>query len=159
MALQVGFAEVDITPPLGTHKIGWLKDIVSERILSPLFARVAVFQTAEAQIAVVQLDTLFIAWPEVVAIRQGVTERYHFPGSGVMVAATHNHAGPAIAHAGDVPKDEAYAALLVSRVIDAFGEALARLQEAEIGFGRAFEWRVAHGRMEKVGDKVTKCPK
>ena len=152
MAFQAGFAEVDITPPLGAHKIGWLKDIVSDKILSPLFARVAVFRTAGAQIAIVQLDTLFIAWPEVAAIRQGVSERYHFPGSGVMVAATHNHAGPAVTHAGDVPQDGTYAAWLVSRVINAFGEALARLQEAEIGFGRTFEWRVAHNRRVVMRD-------
>lgn len=152
MALQVGFAEIDITPPPGTHKIGWLKDIVSDQILSPLFARVAVFQTAETEIAIVQLDTLFISWPQVVAIRRGIAERYAFSGEGVMVAATHNHAGPAVTHAGDVPKDEAYAALLVSRVIDEFGQALARLQEAEIGFGRAFEWRVAHNRRVVMRD-------
>jgi len=40
MALKVGFAEVDITPPVGTHKIGWLKDIVSDTVLDPLSARV-----------------------------------------------------------------------------------------------------------------------
>ena len=152
MAIRVGFAEVDITPPLGTYKIGWLKKIVSERVASPLMARVAVFETAEAQIAVVQLDTLFIAWPEVAAIRRYVSERYGFAGDGVMVAATHNHAGPAVTHAGDVPKDEAYAETLVSRVVAAFGEALARRQEAEIGFGRAFEWRVAHNRRVVMRD-------
>jgi hypothetical protein len=29
MAPQAGFAEIDITPPLGTEKIDWLKVIVS----------------------------------------------------------------------------------------------------------------------------------
>lgn len=150
--MQAGFAEIEITPPLGTHKIGWLKDIVSETVLSPLFARVAVFKTPPVQVAVVQLDTLFIAWPEVTTIRQGVSERYGFAGDKVMVAATHNHAGPAVTHAGDVLKDEAYAATLVSRVIDAFGEALAQLQEADIGFGRGFEWQVAHNRRVVMRD-------
>jgi hypothetical protein len=39
MALRAGLAEVDITPPVGTHKIGCLRDIVSDRVLDPLCAR------------------------------------------------------------------------------------------------------------------------
>ncbi len=152
MTVQAGFAEVDITPPLGTHKIGWLKDIVSTEIRDPLFARVAVFKTGQEGVAFVQLDTLFIAWPEVAAIRQKVTQQYGFPGQHVMVVATHNHAGPAIAHAGDVPKDVAYADWLVSRVVEAFGRALDGLDEAEMGWGRCFEWNVAHNRRVVMRD-------
>ena len=146
MTLQAGFAEVDITPPVGTHKIGWLKDIVSTEVHDPLSARVAVFRTPQEQVAFVQLDTLFIAWPEVADIRQRVTEQHGFPGQHIMVAATHNHAGPAVTHAGDVPKDVPYANWLVSRVVEAFGVALEGLDEAEIGWGRCFEWNVAHNR-------------
>lgn len=158
MALQAGFAEIEITPPVGTHKIGWLKDIVSETILSPLYAHVALFRTpavngaAANQVVLVSLDTLFIAWPEVTAIRAGIAQQYGFPGNNILVAATHNHAGPAVTHAGDVPKDEAYARFLVSQVIAAFGQALANLEDAEIGRGRCFEWRVAHNRRVVMRD-------
>lgn len=152
MSLQAGFAEIDITPPVGTHKIGWLKDIVCQEVLSPLFARVAVFQSGPHQVAFVQLDTLFIAWPEVAAIRQGVGQAYGFEGQNVMVSATHNHAGPAVTHTGDVPKDEGYATALVSRVVEAFGQALARSEEAEVGSGSCFEWRVAHNRRVVMRD-------
>lgn len=156
MALQAGFAEIDITPPVGAEKIGWLKVIVSDEILSPLMARVAAFKTAEAQIAFVHLDTLFIAWPEVAAIRAGVEQAYGFPGAHVMIAATHNHAGPAVTHGGDVQKDEGYAAWLVSQVIAAFGQALANLTDAEIGFGHTFEWEVAHNRRVVMRDGTTR---
>lgn len=152
MALEAGFAEIEITPPLGTHKIGWLRDIVSDEILSPLYARVAVLRTASNGVALVQLDTLFIAWPEVKAIRQGVERAYGFAGANVMVVATHNHAGPAVIHAGDVPKDEAYAQYLVSQAIEAFGQALAHLEAVELGFGRCFEWGVAYNRRVVMRD-------
>jgi neutral ceramidase len=152
VAIQAGFAEIDITPPLGTHKIGWLRDIVSTEILSPLYARVAVFKAETDGVALVQLDTLFIAWPEVEAIRHGIERQYGFPGAQVMVSATHNHAGPAVTHAGDVPKDEGYAQTLVSRVIDAFGQALARLESCAVGFGQGFEWEVAHNRRVVMRD-------
>ena len=152
MALLAGFAEVEITPPLGTHKIGWLKEIVGAEVLSPLYARVAVFKTGTDSVAFVQLDTLFVAWPEVAAIRQGVKRAYGYLGVNVMVSATHNHAGPAVTHAGDVAKDERYAETLVARVIEAFGRALACLDPVEIGWGRCFEWRVAHNRRVVMRD-------
>jgi hypothetical protein len=152
MCLKAGFAEIDITPPLGTHKIGWLRDIVPDRILDPLFARVAVFEGRGSRIAIVQLDTLFVAWPEVAAIREGVAAAYGFPGEQVMVAATHNHAGPAVTHAGDVDKDEAYAVDLVRKVILAFGRALEGRRKAEIGVESCFEWGVAHNRRVVMRD-------
>ncbi len=152
MTIQAGFAEIDITPPLGTHKIGWLRDIVSDEILSPLYARVALFSAGAESIAIVGLDTLFIDRPEVQAIRRGVERAYGVRGRHVMLAATHNHAGPAVARAGEVAKDVAYARYLVSRVIAAFGLARERLEAAELGFGRSFEWRVAHNRRVVMRD-------
>jgi hypothetical protein len=57
-----------------------------------------------------------------------------------------------VAAAGDVAKDEGYATTLVERVIGAFGQALARLEPAEVGIGRCFEWRVAHNRWVVMRD-------
>ncbi|TFG71253.1 MAG: hypothetical protein E4H27_05015 [Anaerolineales bacterium] len=150
--LKAGFAEMDITPPLGTLKIGWLKRIVGEEILAPLYARVAVFKNEAETIAFVQLDTLCVAWEEVEAIRLGVEHTYSFPGAHIMIAATHNHAGPAVAEAGEVPKDDAYAADLVAKVIAAFGTALANLQAVEVGFNHVYEWHVAYNRRVVMRD-------
>lgn len=69
-----------------------------------------------------------------------------------MVTATRNHAGPAVTHARDVPKDEAHAQYLVSQVVKAFGHARASLLEAELGFWRTAEWRVAHNRRVVMRD-------
>ena len=68
--LRAGFAEVDITPPVGTLKIGWKKEIVSDRVLDPLFARAAVVESVEGSMAFIQLDTLSIRWTQVSDIRQ-----------------------------------------------------------------------------------------
>ena len=67
--MKAGFAEVDITPPVGTLKIGWLKKIVSDKVLDPLCARVAVFEQGGARVAFVQLDTLSIRWSQVREMR------------------------------------------------------------------------------------------
>ena len=150
--LKASFAEVDITPPLGILKMGWKKEIVSDQVLDPLFARVAVIESTGERIAFIQLDTLSIRWTQVSDIRQRITARYGFPGEHIMVSATHNHAGPAVANAGDVRRDDAYVETLVTKVVSMFGRALDGLQEAEIGFGSGFEFEVAYNRRVVMRD-------
>lgn len=145
-AMKVGFAETDITPPVGTHKIGMIKDIVSDSVLDPLFARVMVIESGGQRVAFVQLDTLSIRWTQVSDMRRRISDEYGFPGDNVMIAATHNHAGPAVANTGDVQRDDAYVEVLVTRVVAMFGKALGNMREAEIGFGSCFEFEVPHNR-------------
>ncbi|MCX5758438.1 MAG: hypothetical protein NTU83_08035, partial [Candidatus Hydrogenedentes bacterium] len=152
MGLRAGFAEIDIMPPVGTHKAGWLKDIVADTILDPLCARVAIFESDGQSIAFVQLDTLSVRWTQTNAIRQNVAAAFGYPRSHVMVAATHNHAGPAIANCGEAPRDDAYVAELENRVVAAFGCALDTMQDAEVGFGSCFEFNVGHNRRVVMRD-------
>ena len=144
--MKTGFAEIDITPPVGTRKIGWLKHLVGEEILDPLFARIAVFENAGRGVGLIQLDTLSIRWTQVDDIRRRIESRYGFPGRAIMVSATHNHAGPAVANCGRVPRDEEYIETLVEKCVAAFGEALERSEEAIIGFGHTSEFRVGFNR-------------
>ena len=144
--MRAGFAETDITPPIGTHKIGWLKDLVSESVHDPLSARIAVFGDGPDAIGFIQLDTLSVRWSQVQDIRSQIVARYGFPGESVLVSATHNHAGPAVASAGLVKRDGAYAATLTAKCVEAFGTALANHAEAEIGHSGVFEFRVGFNR-------------
>lgn len=144
--MRAGFAEIDITPPLGGYKIGWLKKIVVEKVLDPIYARIAVFESDGAAIALIQLDTLSVRWTQVNEIRQAVAQRYGFPGASVMIAATHNHSGPAVATVGEVPRDNAYVQTMVDKVVEAFGMALENQCEAQVGYGHVAEHRVAHNR-------------
>ncbi len=154
--MKAGFARVDITPPVGTHKIGWLIDIVSEVVLDPLYARAALFESGGEWVGFIQLDTLSVRWTQVNDIRARVEREHGFPGGRLMVAATHNHAGPAIAKIGDVPRDDACAEVVTQKCVEAVGEALSRMKEAEIGFGRAFEFAVGWNRRVVMRDGTTK---
>jgi len=150
--LKAGFAETEITPPIGTLKIGWKRIIVSDKILDPLFARAAVFESGGRSLGFIQLDTLSIRWTQVSEMRRLIAEKFGFPGGNIMVAATHNHAGPAVANCGDVPRDDAYVERLVRDVVEMFGRALKDMTDAEIGFGSAFEFRVSHNRRVVMRD-------
>jgi neutral ceramidase len=157
MALRAGFAEVDITPPVGTQIIGWLAVVVSQRVLDPLYARAAVFETDTGRIGFIQLDTLSIRWRQVQAIREQISAQFGFPGDNVMIAATHNHAGPAVMHCGDARRDDAYLETLTEKVVGAFGRALESLQEAQIGFGSLNEFDLSYNRRVIMRDGTVQC--
>ena len=152
MTFKAGFAEADITPPLGTHKIGWIKDIVSDEVLDPLFARAAVFESGDARLGIVQLDTLCAPASLVAGIREAVAAEHGFPGERVMVSATHNHAGPAVANAGEVERDDAYVEILIGKVVQVFGRALASMAPAQLGFGRRSEFNIGFNRRVVMRD-------
>jgi len=156
MAMRAGFAEADITPPLGTAKIGWLKELRGERVADPLFARVAVFECGGGRIGFAQLDTLSVRWTQTRDIRARVEKAFGFPGANLMVAATHNHAGPAVAGAGDVKRDEAYVEAMTAKIVEAFGRALEGMAEAEVGMGSAYEFGLSHNRRVVMRDGIVK---
>lgn len=150
--MQAGFAAVDITPPLGTHKIGMLRDIVPTQIHDPLHARAAVFDDGETAVVIVQLDTLSIRWSTVEAIRRQLAGQLPVPPHHVLVGATHNHAGPAVAVAGDVPRDDAYLETLVKRVVQVVTEAWEHREPAELGYGRTLEFGLSYNRRPVMRD-------
>ena len=150
--MRAGFAEVEITPPVGTHKIGWILDVVFEEVRDPLYARAAVFESGSSGVGFVQLDTLSVRWSFVDALRRRIQDEYDFPGTHVMVAATHNHAGPAVANCGLVRRDGAYLDVLLEKCVEVFGTAYDAMREAEIGFGRVADFDVARNRRVVLRD-------
>jgi len=150
--LQAGFAERDITPPIGSHKIGWMKDIVVEAIHDPLHVRAAVFERGDDRIGFVQLDTLSVRWTTTQDIRRRIEAECGFPGDHVMVSATHNHGGPAVANCGDVPRDDAYVEEMTRRCVRAFGQALDARRAAQLGFQHVYEFDVAANRRVVMRD-------
>jgi neutral ceramidase len=155
MSLEAGFGEVDITPPVGTRKIGWIKKIVSDEVLDPLYAHVAVLDSGEGRIAFIQLDTLSVRWTTTNVIRQRIEERYGFPGGNIMVSATHNHAGPAVAGLGGYRDDE-YVETMVGKIVELFGEVLEKMEPAELGIGRCVEFGLTRNRRVIMRGGTTK---
>lgn len=152
MSLRAGFAEADITPPIGTLKIGWIVRTPSDRVIDPLYARAVALQAGGEAIGLVSLDTLCVRWTQVAEMRRRIEARYGFPGANLLVAATHNHAGPAVKKFDGTPRDEAYVETMISKVVEMFGRALAGAEDAEIAFGSGFEFGLAHNRRVVMRD-------
>jgi len=155
--MRAAFYEIDITPKPGIEKIGWLQPLKGEVILDPLFARMAVFENKGKQIGFIQLDTLSVRWTQVNEIRKRIKARHKFPSENIMVSATHNHAGPAVAGFPPYQKrDDEYIEFMTEKCVEGFGKALGNMQEAKVGFNSVFNFDVAHNRRTKMRDGTVK---
>lgn len=91
--MVVGVAEADITPPPGLPKAGYSSNAHDGNgFRSRLRARVTYARTADAAIAIVQCDLLGGSS----VVQRLVAQRCDdfVPFAGVMIGATHTHAGP-----------------------------------------------------------------
>lgn len=91
--LQVGFAEVDITPDISGDKKVWIagygQNRAAEGVHDPLMARAIVYSDGNKQIAMAAVDLVGLQYDAVKLIRDQLPELDY-----VMVASTHNHEGP-----------------------------------------------------------------
>ncbi len=147
MSMRAAFGEIDITPPMGTQLAGWL-DLArpAETVRDPVYARVMLLECRDQRVAIVSLDLLSVRGSDVLDLRARMQAAADVPPSHTMVAATHNHAGPAIISIGPYRRDEAYLEWLKGAIVDMAADAAARLDPAEIGIASAFEARYCHNR-------------
>ena len=147
---RAGFGEVDVTPPDGTPRQGWNTKMTGEGALDPIFARAVVFDL-DRPLAIVALDVALVTEADTAAIRRKVEADHGVAGDRVMVAATHNHAGPAVIDEA-LPRDERYIARMIAGAAEAVGRALADREDAEVAAGKAVEWDVAYCRRVVMRD-------
>lgn len=155
MALSIGAAQRNISPPLGTHMAGYYHVRPASAIHDDLFARAMVVDDGETTIALVTCDLVSIREESVVNAREQVEEATHIPGGNVLICCTHTHTGPitrgdrSAATFGSM--SETYMATLeqqiAAAVIDAWKTRsigtlrIGKSQEARIAFNRRFHMR------------------
>ena len=92
-SLAVGYADIDITPPLGGSMPGYFTERLSTGILDPLLAKVLVLTEGKTTLAIVALDLIGLEAPEVNLLREAVTQRTGIPKDHIFVHCTHTHTG------------------------------------------------------------------
>lgn len=127
--LSAGVAKVDITPAevRDFEVTGHRRKVTGVR--DPLHAAVLVLNDGETKAAIVTLDTIG-AWDEMVQLaRQRIERQAGVPAANVMVAASHNHSGPAFR------KDSEWGRALIDKIGQAAQEAAASMRPVNVGYG------------------------
>jgi hypothetical protein len=98
-----------------------------------------VFESGGQRIGIVALDLPGVAISRVAAIRVA-GQKAGIPGGNIMVACTHNHAGPAVSPETSLPTDEVYLASMQERIADG----LQRASDKVVGLVVNFACHACH---------------
>ncbi|WP_240928007.1 hypothetical protein [Thalassoroseus pseudoceratinae] len=127
--LKAGVAKVDITPAdvRDFEVTGHRRKVTGVR--DPLRAGVLVLNDGETWAAIVTMDTIG-AWDDMVKlVRKQIEELTDIPAANVLIAASHNHSGPAFNEESDWGRD------LVSKIGQAAKDATNSMRTVNVGYG------------------------
>jgi hypothetical protein len=135
--LKAGFAQVDITPPIGDILTGPMGP-ASTGTDDPLKARAMVVQSGGRKLAIVGVDLVKFRRDLADKVIDLVMEQTDLTRDAVLICPSHNHSGPLIPADGDNAKaNKAYIDTLPKLVSDAIVEANRALQPARLSIGRS----------------------
>lgn len=165
MSLKVGFAKVNIDPPLGIGMRGYFVPRYARGFYDSLFVRTIAVANDEKTVLIINVDFCSIDDSLVAACHKLIEEEAGISKDNIFMGATHTHTGPLTSENGarfavDMDMIEAYARFFVTRVLDSVKLALADLMPAKMGFavGHAPE-RIAYIRRYRMKDGSTfTCP-
>lgn len=163
--LHIGVAEVEITPPPGTHIGGDACRLrLSEEILDPLYGRVLIVKSADdaqQSLCLVTLDVCTCGNKTAYALRSAVAQNLGIGIEAVMLHLMQNHSGPSLGgHLFLTPEspraykecwwtyqgDPEYPAYLLPRLLDAVKKAQSNMRPVEMCINRQADERIAHNR-------------
>ena len=154
--LKVGYARVDITPPMGVNISGYYKVRIADGVLDELEAcAVAVGDGNNTAILMTidhcGLNKVFLnEWRANIAAATGVS------AEAVFIHTTHTHTGPMLIKNHSNPLTAQYEAFLATRVVDVARFALADMKSAKMGIGVGEAKNVAFIRRYRMKDGTAK---
>jgi hypothetical protein len=164
--LEVGLAELEITPPSGYRMDGYFTERLNTGQKDPLKAKALVFQQGSTRTALVVCDLLGMPQTLSNEVRALAEKRTGIAAANIAITATHTHTGPlfagerarvfseqAAAKFGTDPLAAVkYPDMLRDRLVDVIVAANARVSPATLEFVLATEDRVSFNRRFHLKD-------
>jgi len=160
--LEVGFARVDITPPLGVSMPGYFVERHAKSVLDPLQINMVAFSDGTRKAIVAQFDTEAISDFVADTMRDAIAKATGIDRDAMLLHASHTHDGGCLkmkSATGSGAADDLYMGMAVSRAADAAVEAVRDLRPARLSVGRSVARRISFGRRYLMKDgKVATNP-
>jgi hypothetical protein len=172
-AFKAGFAERDITPPLGSEMPGGYGKAFQHSLHDPCKVRAAVFDDGRHRVALVGIDALGIHRSTVLAARRAIHAKTGIPDDAILIAASHSHSsGPTVwvmpgqyDHASEPVRrlayqqspcaDPKYLEKVETAIVEAVCQAHDSRVAARAGAGKGVEDKVAFNRRFRMRDGRT----
>ena len=151
---KAGAAQVDITP----GELMWMAGYAGRKkpadgYAQNLYAKALALEDENGnRVVMVTMDLIGVLRSLRDAVEKGVGEKFDLPPSALLLNASHTHCGPEYRERpGREEVARRYHALLEERVVEGIGQALERLEPAELSWGEARAGFAANRRGEIGG--------
>lgn len=148
--LKAGISKADITPPTGLMMEGNTRVEGAKGVHDPLFCRALAIGDGSSTVLLIACDICAIKNDQTKSIRSDLAGRTGLPEGNILVAAIHNHAGPAT----DLfyESDPAYIAGMLKTAADTGEAALADMTDVVVSLGTGTCDDMAHIRRIRMKD-------
>lgn len=146
--MKAGLARIDLTPAGPVWMDGMLRSHRSSGVHDPIGAKALVLSPGEQSsdaCAIISLDVCAMSSPDCQAIRVMIEKQTGIPYDRIIVAATHNHSGPAT-FGFFCPREDAYTQDLASKIAAMVKKATETQVLAAVGCGAGAEDSISHYR-------------
>ena len=150
--LQVGFARLDNTPPLGAPINGYTFVRYSEGVLDPLEIHAVAIGDGTNTVILIAYDSLGVSKDLLLEWRGRISKRCGVPVDSIYITASHSHTAPAGPRGDidDIAKE--YFASMARKIEDAAVYAVEDMRPAKMGYGIGEAKNVAFCRRYKMKD-------
>ncbi|HEV3167872.1 MAG TPA: hypothetical protein VGZ22_27975 [Isosphaeraceae bacterium] len=152
--LHVGFAEVDLKPPLGGSIPGYFNDRKATGFHDPILAKAIVLERAGVRGAIVALDLIGLNAREVAACRKAVAGSTDIAPDRVWIHATHTHTSAMVpryfTRDADQIVPDIYVGNVDDRWVQEFPQRVAEAVRSALQVARATQAQLAQDRVENV---------
>lgn len=148
--IQIGAATTIITPPVGSWQQGAGAAKKGAYVRDELEANVLYLSDGTTPLLLFSCDLVGLNLPDVIPMREAISEATGVPPRQVIITCTHTHSGPSLLKTNYLmPVDQAYIDGLKPKLVAVAAEAVANavsgklgwaLGEAKIGYNRRVCW-------------------
>ncbi len=133
--LKVGYARVDVTPPLGSYLSGYFEARYADGILDPIELVAIAMSDGEESSVIITADFLGMRNEYADNYRKRISERTGLAEDHIMISCLHQHTSIALRQApnNNVMDDADYLDLLTRKFCDVAQMALSDMSEATLG--------------------------
>ena len=154
--LKVGYARVNINPPLGVNIAGYFKERLADGILDDLEVCAVAAQSGDKTVLIMSVDNCGVHKSYLDDWRARIAERCGIDAEAIIIHSTHTHQGPSLYVNLKNPLNVEYGVLVGHRVVDAAQMAIEDLKPAKMGIGVGEAKNVAFIRRYRMKDGTAK---
>ena len=154
--IEVGYARVNVTPPLGVNLDGYAMVRIADGVLDELEATAIALRSSDTTAVLIAVDHTGLYKVYLDEWRANIAARLGIGVEGVFIHCSHTHTAPQIVKSSTNPLTHQYAEFLERRLSDVAKMAVEDLAPARMGIGTAEAKNVAFIRRYRMKDGSVK---